>query len=117
MQNLEQTRKVLGFFQQRVLGTPQEQPESERYLRDDDSRALRHFFFSFLYRVMPSATELDIAAILTHTLRQDPSAPTSQAAQVENTHQSTISTLNATVGDDSGQECCGGIIDCEGLVE
>jgi hypothetical protein len=66
---------------------------------------------------MPSATELDIAAILTHTLRQDPSAPTSQAAQVENTHQSTISTLNVTVGDDSGQDCCGGIIDCEGLIE
>jgi hypothetical protein len=47
MQNLEQTRKVLGFFQQRVLGTPQERPESERYLRDDDSRALRHGFSHF----------------------------------------------------------------------
>jgi len=97
MQNLEQTQRVLAFFQQRVLGTPQEKPESER--------------------VIPSATELDIAAILTHTLRQDPSAPTSQAAQLENAHQSTVSTLNAIMGDDSGQECCGGIINCEGLVE
>ena len=30
MQNLEQTQKVLALFQQRVLGTPQEKPESER---------------------------------------------------------------------------------------
>jgi hypothetical protein len=74
-------------------------------------------FFSFLSRVIPSATELDIAAILTHTLRQDPSVPTSQAAQLENTHQSTISTLDATVGDDGGQECCGGILNCEGLID
>ncbi|KAF8502271.1 hypothetical protein F5888DRAFT_1182452 [Russula emetica] len=97
MQNLEQTQKVLSLFQRRVLGTPQEQSESER--------------------VIPSATELDIAAILTHTLRQDPSAPTSQAAQLENTHQSTVSVFDATVGDDDGQECCGGIINCEGLIE
>lgn len=97
MQNLEQTQKVLGFFQQRVLGTPQERPESER--------------------VIPSATELDIAAILTHTLRQDPSAPTPQAAQLENTLQSTVSTFNATVNDDGDQDCCGGIVDCEGLIE
>ncbi|KAI0278465.1 hypothetical protein BGY98DRAFT_1096705 [Russula aff. rugulosa BPL654] len=98
MQNLEQTRKVLALFQQRVLSTPpQDQPESER--------------------VKPSATELDIAAILTHTLRQDPSAPTPQAAQLENTHQSTVSTFNVTMGDNSEEECCGGLIDCEGLIE
>lgn len=74
-------------------------------------------FFSFLSRVIPSATELDIAAILTHTLRQDPSAPTSQAGHLENTHQSTVSTLNAIMGDDGGEECCMGIVNCEGLTE
>jgi hypothetical protein len=80
-------------------------------------RAYYDTFFSFLSRVIPSATELDIAAILTHTLRQDPSAPTPQAAQLENTHQSTVSTFNVTMGDDSEKECCGGLIDCEGLIE
>lgn len=71
-------------------------------------------FFSFLSRVIPSATELDIAAILTHTLRRNQS---SQVTQLENTHQSTVSTSKGTVGDDDGQECCGGIINCEGLIE
>ena len=74
-------------------------------------------FFSFRSRVMPSATELDIAAILTHTLRRDPSAPTSQAPQLQNTHQNSLSTLNATAGDDGGEECCLGIVSCEGLIE
>lgn len=116
MQNLEQTQKVLALFQQRVLGTPQDQPESERYLR----RTIRGCtFFSFLCRVIPSATELDIAAILTHSLRQDPSlsAPASQGAQLENTYQGTVSTLNAAMDDDDGEGCCGGLIDCEGLVD
>lgn len=73
--------------------------------------------FSFLHRVIPSATELDIAAILTHTLRQDPSAPTSQQAQLENTCQNTRSTFDFTMGDDDGSECCGGIVNCQGLTE
>ena len=73
--------------------------------------------FSFLHRVIPSATELDIAAILTHTLRQDPSAPTSQPAQPENTCQRTGSTFNFTMSDDDGSECCGGLVDCRGLTE
>jgi len=97
MQNLERTQKVLALFQQRVLGAPPEPPESER--------------------VIPSATELDIAAILTHTLRQDSSVPTSQPAQIESTCQSTGSTFDFTMGDDDGPECCGGVIDCESLME
>jgi hypothetical protein len=97
MQNLERTQKVLALFQQRVLGTPPEPPESER--------------------VIPSATELDIAAILTHSLRHDLSAPTSQPAQLGNTGQSTGSTFDFTMGDDGGSECCAGVIDCEGLTE
>jgi hypothetical protein len=64
---------------------------------------------------MPSATELDIAAILTHTLRQDPSA---QPAELEkNACQSTGSTFDLDMGADDGSECCGGVIDCEGLIE
>lgn len=74
-------------------------------------------FFSFLLRVIPSATELDIAAILTHSLRHDLSAPTSQPAQLGNTGQSTGSTFDFTMGDDGGSECCAGVIDCEGLTE
>lgn len=75
------------------------------------------FFLISPIRVTPSATELDIAAILTHTLRQDPSAPTSQPAQLGGTCQSTGSTFDFTMGDDDGSECCGGLIDCEGLME
>jgi hypothetical protein len=74
--------------------------------------------FSFLSRVIPSATELDIAAILTHTLRQDPSsAPASQVAQPENTQQGVVSTLDATMDDDGEGDCCGGLINCEGLID
>jgi hypothetical protein len=116
MQNLERTQKALALFQQRVLGAPPEPPpESERLL----AMTIRGLAsFSFLLRVIPSATELDIAAILTHTLRQDPSAPTSQPADLgKNTGQSTGSTFDFTMGDDGGPECCGGVIDCEGLIE
>src|SRR5216684_6517753 len=116
-QNLGQTQRVLALFQQRVLGTPQEeQPESERYLRQS-YEGLLFSHFSFLSRVIPSATELDIAAILTHSLRQDSSAPTSRPAQLGITHQSTGSALNPTVGDDDSPECCGGLIDWESLIE
>jgi len=97
MQNLEQTQKVLALFQQRVLSTPPDPSESER--------------------VIPSTTELDIAAILAHTLRQDQSAPPSHPAQLGNTCQSTGSKPDFPVGNDDGPECCGGFIDCEGLTE
>ncbi len=66
---------------------------------------------------MPSATELDIAAILMHSLRQDQPAPTTQVAQLENPHQSTGSTLVPNMGGNGGSECCGGIVDCDNLIE
>jgi len=97
MQNLERTQRVLSLFQQRAPGArPPESSESER--------------------VVPSATELDIAAILTHSLRQDPSRTTTQ--QHPNTCQSSGSPLNGTVDEnDDISECCGGLFDCRALTE
>ena len=74
-------------------------------------------FLSFLLRMVPSATELDIAAILTHSLRQqDPSGSTSQQPSFGGTQESTGPVFNPIAGDDDEEECCGGLIDCEGLV-
>ncbi|KAH9986571.1 hypothetical protein BJV74DRAFT_844868 [Russula compacta] len=95
MQNLEQTQKVLSLFQKRALGVSPQSAE----------------------RVMPSAMELDIAAVLTHALRQDPPVPESQPPPVGNASQSNGSTFDPTWIRDDSSECCGGLIDCEGLVE
>ncbi|KAH9957947.1 hypothetical protein BC827DRAFT_631502 [Russula dissimulans] len=97
MQNLERTQKVLGSFQQRALGA--------RPVPDDPAR------------VGPSSAELDIAAILTHTLRRDPSAAESQQAGLGNTRGSTGSPLDSVADDNDRSECCGGFLDCSGLVE
>ncbi|KAI0297116.1 hypothetical protein BC826DRAFT_1103552 [Russula brevipes] len=96
--NLERTQRALSLFQQRALGTsPEEVPASER--------------------AMLSAAELDIAAILTHTLRQDTSATEAQQPQPGNTRHDHGSSIDLTPGDSGSSECCGGIIDCEGLLE
>lgn len=69
------------------------------------------------HRVMPSAMELDIAAVLTHALRQDPPAPESQPPRAGNASQSTGSSFDPTGISDDGSECCGGVLDCRGLIE
>jgi hypothetical protein len=75
-------------------------------------------FISFVPRVIPSATELDIAAILTHSLRQqDTSGIASQQPRLRNTSSSSGSPFNPIADADNGSECCGGLIDCGGLVE
>jgi hypothetical protein len=65
----------------------------------------------------PTATELDIAAVLTQTLRQDSFAPASQPQQPRDKRQSVEPLLEVTVNDDDYTECCGGIINCDGLIE
>ncbi|KAI0254037.1 hypothetical protein BJV78DRAFT_1188106 [Lactifluus subvellereus] len=100
MQNLVRTQKALSLFQQRAFGapgTPQDPCETER--------------------TVLSATELDIAAVLTHALRQDPFVPASQLPRPEDTCQSIGSPLGLTADDDDSSGCCGGLIDCEGLIE
>ncbi|KAI9450348.1 hypothetical protein F5148DRAFT_1290889 [Russula earlei] len=96
MQDLERTQKALSTFQQRALGAPPQDPQRNL--------------------VMPSATELDIAAILTHTLRRDPSAPESHQARPENAYQSTGTSFNVDAGNEDS-ECCGGLLDCDGLID
>ncbi|KAI9429791.1 hypothetical protein H4582DRAFT_149467 [Lactarius indigo] len=86
MYSLQRTQTALSHFQQQALVPA---PESDR--------------------TNPTTTELDIAAILTHALRQDPPAPPSQQPNPSDTHP------NAE--DDDSTECCGGLIDCEDLVE
>ncbi|KAH9176348.1 hypothetical protein EDB89DRAFT_2065700 [Lactarius sanguifluus] len=89
MYSLQRTQAALSHFQQRALVPA---PQSDR--------------------TIPSTTELDIAAILTHALRQDPPAPLSQQPNPSNTtHPSTLAE------DTDGTECCDGLIDCEGLIE
>jgi len=87
MHSLQRTQTALSIFQQQRALVPA--PESDK--------------------TIPSATELDIAAVLTHALRQDPPAPLLQQPKPSDTHPSE--------GDSDGTECCGGIIDCEDLVE
>jgi hypothetical protein len=65
----------------------------------------------------PSAMELDIAAVLTQTLRQDSFAPASQPQQPGDKRQSVEPLLEVTTNEDENPECCGGIINCEGLIE
>ncbi|KAH9083484.1 hypothetical protein EDB83DRAFT_2511804 [Lactarius deliciosus] len=89
MYSLQRTQTTLSHFQQRVLVPA---PQSDR--------------------TIPSTTELDIAAILTHALRQDPPAPLSQQPNPSDT---THPSAPAEVTD--GTECCDGLIDCEGLIE
>jgi hypothetical protein len=84
------------------------------YLHPSQTSKSQHGFetrtvHSFLFRTIPSATELDIAAVLTHALRQDLPALLSQQPKPSDTHPSP--------GDSSDTECCGGVIDCQGLVE
>lgn len=82
MDSLQRTQTTLSLFQQRALAPA---PDSDR--------------------TIPSAMELDIAAVLTHALRQDPPA---QQPKASDTHPS--------AGDSDGTECCDGLIDCEDLV-
>jgi len=84
MQSLQTTQTALSLFQQRAHVPAHESDKT-----------------------IPSATELDIAAVLTHALRQDPPAPLLQQPKPSDTHP------NAE--DSDGPECCGGIIDCEDL--
>ncbi|KAH9061310.1 hypothetical protein EDB87DRAFT_1560291 [Lactarius vividus] len=100
MYSLQKTQTALSHFQQRALAPA---PEPDRY---------NSTIHSFLFRTNPSTTELDIAAILTHALRQDPPAPLSQQP-----HPSDTTHPNALAEDTDGTECCDGLIDCEGLVE
>lgn len=86
MHSLQRAQTALSLFQQRALVHA---PESDKNI--------------------PSATELDIATVLTHALRQNPPAPLSQQPEPTDTHRSS--------GDSDDSECCGGVFDCEGLVE
>ncbi|KAI9463604.1 hypothetical protein BJY52DRAFT_923775 [Lactarius psammicola] len=88
MRSLQRTQTALSLFQQRAPANVPA-PESDK--------------------TIPSAAELDIAAVLTHALRQGPPAPLSQQPQPSDTHPN--------AGDSDGTECCGGIIDCGDLVE
>lgn len=87
MHSLQRAQTALSLFQQRELVPV---PESDKKI--------------------PSATELDIAAVLTHALRQDPPAPLSQQPEPSDTHRS-------LAGDSDDTGCCSGLFDCEGLLE
>ncbi|KAF8274484.1 hypothetical protein EI94DRAFT_1713549 [Lactarius quietus] len=86
MHSLQKAQTALSLFQQRALVPA---PESDK--------------------TIPSATELDIAAVLTHALRQDPPAPLSRLPKPSDTHPNP--------GDSDESECCSGLFDCEGLIE
>ena len=71
-----------------------------------------------LLRTVPSAMELDIAAILGYSLRQGPTGQTTQQPPFEKgTFENSEPPPNATADNNDGSGCCSGIFDCSALTE
>ncbi|KAI0051879.1 hypothetical protein FA95DRAFT_1533799 [Auriscalpium vulgare] len=69
---------------------------------------------------MPSTAELDIAAVLTHVLRQPPSADihTAGEASREPTSGEPSAIYPAVLeADEEDKDCCGGFLDCTNLLD